>query len=70
MSPTERHRIEQRLKRASDFFGQVILRFVMRDVGMLIDKCELSLPLTRLFAQLTLSRIVIDIKRSGAWVGE
>lgn len=35
----ERARIEQRLKRASDFFGQVVCRFVMRDIGMLVDKC-------------------------------
>ncbi|ORY55551.1 hypothetical protein BCR35DRAFT_271856 [Leucosporidium creatinivorum] len=40
LSPSDRARIEQRLKRASDFFGQVICRFVMRDVGMLVDKCE------------------------------
>lgn len=44
LSPSDRARIEQRLKRASDFFGQVICRFVMRDVGMLVDKCKSLFP--------------------------
>lgn len=39
LRPDERQRIEQRLRRLSEFFGQVICRFVMRDVGMLVDKC-------------------------------
>ncbi|KAK4046005.1 hypothetical protein OIV83_006440 [Microbotryomycetes sp. JL201] len=34
----ERDKIEQQLKRTSDFFAQVVCRFVMQDVGMLLDK--------------------------------
>ena len=35
----ERHRLERQLRRASEFFGTVICRFVMKDLGMLLDKC-------------------------------
>ena len=30
--------IEARLKRSSDFFANVVLTFVLRDVGVLLDK--------------------------------
>ncbi|KAM0788639.1 hypothetical protein ACM66B_006109 [Microbotryomycetes sp. NB124-2] len=38
IAPRERDRIEQQLRRTSEFFGQVVCRFVMQDVGMLLDK--------------------------------
>ncbi|GAA5967864.1 hypothetical protein JCM21900_003818 [Sporobolomyces salmonicolor] len=34
----DKHRLERHLRRASEFFGQVVCRFVMRDVGVLLDK--------------------------------
>ncbi|GAA5903390.1 hypothetical protein JCM5296_005636 [Sporobolomyces johnsonii] len=34
----DKHRLERQLRRASEFFGQVVCRFVMRDVGVLLDK--------------------------------
>ncbi|GAA5830077.1 hypothetical protein JCM5353_000700 [Sporobolomyces roseus] len=34
----ERHRLERQLRRASEFFGTVVCRFVMKDLGMLLDK--------------------------------
>jgi hypothetical protein len=30
--------IEQRLRRSAEFFGQVIVVFVLRDLGLLMDK--------------------------------
>ncbi|KAI5475379.1 hypothetical protein MNV49_001483 [Pseudohyphozyma bogoriensis] len=38
LRPEELSRIEQRLRRASEFFGQVIVQFVLRDLGVLLDK--------------------------------
>ncbi|GAA5877835.1 hypothetical protein JCM16303_000255 [Sporobolomyces ruberrimus] len=35
---SERHRLERHLRRASEFFGTVVCRFVMKDVGLLLDK--------------------------------
>ncbi|GAA5916286.1 uncharacterized protein JCM6883_001447 [Sporobolomyces salmoneus] len=35
---SERHRLERQLRRASEFFGTVVCRFVMKDVGLLLDK--------------------------------
>lgn len=43
LTPLVRARIEQRLRRASDFFGQVINPFILRDLGILLDKCT-ALP--------------------------
>ncbi|GJN94789.1 hypothetical protein Rhopal_007881-T1 [Rhodotorula paludigena] len=34
LSPADRHRLERHLRKASEFFGQVICRFVMRDVDV------------------------------------
>ena len=42
LGPDVRHNIEQRLRRTSDFFGSVICQFVMRDIGLLIDKHGVS----------------------------
>jgi len=37
--PTDvRISVEQRLKRASDFFATVVLNFVIRDLSQLLDK--------------------------------
>lgn len=30
--------VDARLRRASDFFGTVVCRFVLRDIGLLLDK--------------------------------
>ncbi|GAA5843821.1 hypothetical protein JCM11251_001812 [Rhodosporidiobolus azoricus] len=38
LPPQERHRLERHLRRASEFFGTVICRFVLRDTGVLLDK--------------------------------
>ncbi|GAA5917238.1 hypothetical protein JCM6882_005538 [Rhodosporidiobolus microsporus] len=38
LPPQERHRLERHLRRASEFFGTVICRFVLRDAGVLLDK--------------------------------
>ncbi|BGP43944.1 hypothetical protein JCM10449v2_008001 [Rhodotorula kratochvilovae] len=35
---TDRHRLERHLRRASEFFAQAVCRFVLRDVGVLLDK--------------------------------
>lgn len=35
---SEKHRLERQLRRASEFFGTVICRFVMKDIGLLLDK--------------------------------
>ncbi|GAA5953609.1 hypothetical protein JCM3765_006917 [Sporobolomyces pararoseus] len=35
---SEKHRLERQLRRASEFFGTVVCRFVMKDVGLLLDK--------------------------------
>ncbi|GAA5829258.1 hypothetical protein JCM3766R1_001038 [Sporobolomyces carnicolor] len=35
---SERHRLERQLRRASEFFGTVVCRFVMKDIGLLLDK--------------------------------
>ncbi|KAH8919380.1 hypothetical protein BT69DRAFT_1224211 [Atractiella rhizophila] len=34
----EKQRIEMRLKRSSEFFGQVLCRFLVHDIGLLVDK--------------------------------
>ncbi|GAA5878665.1 hypothetical protein JCM8547_005114 [Rhodosporidiobolus lusitaniae] len=38
LSAAERHRLERQLRKASEFFGVVICRFVLRDTGVLLDK--------------------------------
>ena len=38
LSPNDVARIEQRLKRTSEFFREVICSFVLRDLGILLDK--------------------------------
>lgn len=38
LSPELRGNIEAKLKRSSDFFANVVLCFVLRDLGILIDK--------------------------------
>ena len=43
LSPTDVARIEQRLKRTSEFFREVICSFVLRDLGILLDKRAYSL---------------------------
>lgn len=40
LDPSEQQRTEAALRRASDFFAQVICRFILRDLGVLLDKCE------------------------------
>ncbi|GAA6014500.1 hypothetical protein JCM11491_004516 [Sporobolomyces phaffii] len=35
---SEKHRLERQLRRASEFFGTVVCRFVLKDVGLLLDK--------------------------------
>lgn len=40
----ETQRIERGLRRASDFFGQVICQFILRDLGIFLDKCASSRP--------------------------
>jgi hypothetical protein len=40
VDPSEQQRTEAALRRASDFFAQVICRFILRDLGVLLDKCE------------------------------
>ncbi|BGP66439.1 hypothetical protein NBRC10512_002495 [Rhodotorula toruloides] len=34
----DRHRLERQLRKSSEFFNQVVCRFVLRDVGVLLDK--------------------------------
>jgi hypothetical protein len=36
--PDIRSSVEQRLKRASEFFASVVLNFVIRDLSQLLDK--------------------------------
>jgi len=38
LTAVKRGQIEQRFRRAADFFGSVICKFVMRDIGLLLDK--------------------------------
>ncbi|GAA6020518.1 hypothetical protein JCM10207_000029 [Rhodosporidiobolus poonsookiae] len=38
LADADRHRLERQLRKSSEFFGQVICRFVLRDVGVLLDK--------------------------------
>ena len=38
MAEDERRRVEARLRRASEFFSATVCRFVLRDVGILMDK--------------------------------
>ncbi|GAA5938654.1 uncharacterized protein JCM15063_005381 [Sporobolomyces koalae] len=35
---SDKHRVERQLRRASEFFGTVICRFVLKDIGLLLDK--------------------------------
>jgi len=35
----DRHRLERHLRKSSEFFAHVICRFVLRDTGILLDKC-------------------------------
>lgn len=48
LSSSDRLRLERQLRKASEFFGTVICRFVMRDTGVLLDKCAFSLSSTSL----------------------
>ncbi|GEM11769.1 hypothetical protein Rt10032_c17g5786 [Rhodotorula toruloides] len=34
----DQHRLERQLRKSSEFFNQVVCRFVLRDVGVLLDK--------------------------------
>jgi hypothetical protein len=38
LPPDLRLQVEARLKRASEFFASVVLTFVIRDLGLLLDK--------------------------------
>ncbi|GAA6040814.1 hypothetical protein JCM8097_007724 [Rhodosporidiobolus ruineniae] len=38
LATPDRHRLERQLRKASEFFGVVICRFVLRDTGVLLDK--------------------------------
>lgn len=38
LPPDVRHQIELRLKRSSEFFASVVLTWVVRDLGLLLDK--------------------------------
>ncbi|KAK4701592.1 hypothetical protein P7C70_g4638, partial [Phenoliferia sp. Uapishka_3] len=38
LGKNEKQRIEKGLRRASDFFGQVICQFILRDLGIFLDK--------------------------------
>jgi len=38
LAPDLRHQIEMRLKRSSEFFASVVLTWVIRDLGLLLDK--------------------------------
>jgi len=38
LPPDLRHQIETRLKRSSEFFASVVLTWVIRDLGLLLDK--------------------------------
>jgi len=38
LTPSAQMHIEQRLRRSAEFFGQVIVVFVLRDLGLLMDK--------------------------------
>lgn len=38
----DRHRLERHLRKSSEFFANVICRFVLRDTGILLDKCASS----------------------------
>jgi len=38
LPPDIRHQVELRLKRSSEFFASVVLTWVVRDLGLLLDK--------------------------------
>jgi hypothetical protein len=38
LAPDIRHQVEIKLKRSSEFFASVVLTFVIRDLGLLLDK--------------------------------